>query len=273
MLTDDARNVTFNRYDEYGMPQGPGGAGTLAGRFGFTGQAWLPEIGLYYYKARMYDPLRGRFMQTDPAGHEDGPNWYIAFRGDPTNSADPSGTECTKDGRLCRADTFNRSTSRGRTAATTPAQDRAMVANAGTIRGDRFNEGTGYMTGREEGAIAVVAVGSQSRAVRGRSGREIVVLRDEATFNVPREATTSIHRHISGETDGMIDETAEGLGDSQTLTTGRPGYVLHGNRVGVRESIGGRIQHRMVQGVLSRREQRPILENLNRQQRLIDGDK
>lgn len=27
---------------------------------------WLAELGLYYYKARMYDPGGGRFLQTDP---------------------------------------------------------------------------------------------------------------------------------------------------------------------------------------------------------------
>ena len=47
MLTDDSSAVVaINRYDEYGVPQGPGAVGTLAGRFGYTGQAWLPEIGL-----------------------------------------------------------------------------------------------------------------------------------------------------------------------------------------------------------------------------------
>src|SRR3546814_4302076 len=34
-------------YDEYGRP----GSGSV-GRFGYTGQAWVPEIGLSYYKAR-----------------------------------------------------------------------------------------------------------------------------------------------------------------------------------------------------------------------------
>ena len=35
-------------------------------------QAWLPEIGLYSYKARPYSPTLGRFMQTDPIGCADG---------------------------------------------------------------------------------------------------------------------------------------------------------------------------------------------------------
>ena len=36
----------INSYDEYGVPKA-----SNAGRFQYTGQAWLPEIGMYYYKA------------------------------------------------------------------------------------------------------------------------------------------------------------------------------------------------------------------------------
>ena len=59
-----------NSYDEYGIPA----AGNV-GRFQYTGQAWLPELGMYYYKARIYSPTLGRFMQTDPIGYADGLNW------------------------------------------------------------------------------------------------------------------------------------------------------------------------------------------------------
>ncbi|NJS13657.1 MAG: hypothetical protein HC788_02370 [Sphingopyxis sp.] len=52
--------IGINRYDEYGIP-----SVSNVGRFQYTGQAWLPELGLYYYKARMYSPTLGRFLQTD----------------------------------------------------------------------------------------------------------------------------------------------------------------------------------------------------------------
>lgn len=54
----------INTYDEYGIP----GAGNV-GRFQYTGQAWLAELGMYYYKARIYSPALGRFLQTDPIGY------------------------------------------------------------------------------------------------------------------------------------------------------------------------------------------------------------
>jgi len=44
-----------------------------------------------YYKARMYSPTLGRFMQTDPAGYAAGMNMYNYVNGDPINFADRSG--------------------------------------------------------------------------------------------------------------------------------------------------------------------------------------
>jgi RHS repeat-associated protein len=73
------------RYDVYGLPTILDASGApiplsalgsplsaLGNRFMFTGREWLSDLALYDYRNRVYSPLLGRWLQTDPIGFEAG---------------------------------------------------------------------------------------------------------------------------------------------------------------------------------------------------------
>jgi RHS repeat-associated protein len=85
--SDSGGNGTEYTYGPYGEPASWSGS-----RFRYTGQIALPEVKLYHYKARVYDPVLGRFLQTDPIGSKDDLNLYAYVGNDAVNGTDPSGT-------------------------------------------------------------------------------------------------------------------------------------------------------------------------------------
>jgi RHS repeat-associated protein len=92
-LTDGGSNlVTSYRYDPWGTVIATGGGNpNLANPFRFTGREWDAESGLYYYRARYYDPEVGRFISADPLPRSDGNKGYIYAENNPVNFSDPLG--------------------------------------------------------------------------------------------------------------------------------------------------------------------------------------
>ena len=76
-------------YDAYGTIVDQ--AGTVEQPYTYTGREFDSETGLYYYRARYYDPSSGRFLQKDPIGFGGGLNFYSYVSNSPIISNDPLG--------------------------------------------------------------------------------------------------------------------------------------------------------------------------------------
>jgi RHS repeat-associated protein len=104
-----ARALTEVRYKAWGEDRDAAGAPPTSYRY--TGQrSEMDGIGLYYYKARWYDPALGRFVQADPIVPDpyNPLDWdrYAYVRSNPLKYVDPSGYFCEMVGsnEICSAD-------------------------------------------------------------------------------------------------------------------------------------------------------------------------
>jgi len=80
-------------YDSYGNLASETNAAS-GDRFKFAGRELDAATGLYYYRARRYDPLSGRFISQDPIRFLSGDVNFYRYVGDaPTNGTDPTGLQ------------------------------------------------------------------------------------------------------------------------------------------------------------------------------------
>lgn len=79
-------------YSPYGetVALGPDGGNSLQ----YTGRE-NDGTGLYYYRARYYDPVLKRFISEDPIGLAGGENFYGYVGGNPISFTDPFGLQAT----------------------------------------------------------------------------------------------------------------------------------------------------------------------------------
>lgn len=232
-VTDTNGNaLNINRYDEYGVPQS-----TNAGRFQYTGQQWLPELGISYYKARMYRPSEGVFMQTDPVGYQGGLNLYDYVLDDPVVKTDPLGEQqemlLFEDSNVSKNAAYRSNDPNAGIRAAAKmnlgiAEAVAVVAGAGetlTVRGIAgtsrevlqaatagalVNGGAAAISGKparpeaERGAMVAVATALAPGSLKSRAARAL------ATANASAAATkatggSNVEAGVSGLVSGVVD--------------------------------------------------------------------
>ncbi len=90
LVDEDGTVLNHFVYDSFGNRTQTSG---VEFRYGYTGRELDGETGLYYYRARYYEPITGRFISEDPIGFGAGDtNLYRYVNNSPTNYTDPSGT-------------------------------------------------------------------------------------------------------------------------------------------------------------------------------------
>jgi len=89
-ITDANWNVVQTyEYDSFGMVKP---STSFCNSYTYTGREWDKETGLYYYRARYYDPMEGRFISKDPIGFDgEDVNLYAYVGNQPINYVDPYG--------------------------------------------------------------------------------------------------------------------------------------------------------------------------------------
>lgn len=101
-LVTDERGQTAAAYEYDAFGRLTTRQGTLRQPFAFTGREWDASTGLYYYRARYYDPVLGRFLSLDPLPPKIGDpltlNPYLYVRNNPVRFVDPLGASSLDEG-------------------------------------------------------------------------------------------------------------------------------------------------------------------------------
>jgi len=169
-----------------------------------------PETGLYYYRARYYNPRIGRFLGEDPVGYIDGINLYTYCGNNPVNWIDPFGL-CKEEEdpwwKLALPDYINLT---GNVAIVNP-WTHTLIGISGQVIIDRYGRvyvGAGPTVGRAATIISGSLTGGW-------------ILREERLRRIPTESELSsfLTRHSYNVGGGYIG------GGQMTYVPGS-GYAL-----------------------------------------------
>jgi RHS repeat-associated protein len=192
-------------------------------RYEYTGQLNIPELNLFDFKARAYDPNLGRFLSADPAGYASDINSYAYVGNDPVNGTDPSGM--TDIAEVSKVDVFSLPPlTLGLFGAVANLKnglnggDETYEANVATVNA----EGVNFTAWRRQAEEAV-------RAHDSNDAGDATTVRDVVVTAVPTpETTLSGSLQIASTlTDKCIGECYHILERSRPPGSDKPKYDFH----------------------------------------------